>query len=67
MGNWPLLSWPGLSWPSGVQWEWAIGEFAVLGFLVWELYSLRRTQRRDRQKAAETSAANGDPEQSGPP
>ncbi len=37
--------------PSGVQWEWAIGEFAVLGFLFWELYRLRRTQRIDREKA----------------
>jgi hypothetical protein len=40
-----------MDWPSGVQWEWAIGEFAVLGFLFWELYSLRRTQRIDREKA----------------
>ena len=40
-----------MSWPSGVQWEWAIGEFAVLGFLVWELVKLRRTQRLDREKA----------------
>ena len=42
-----------MNWPSGVQWEWAIGEFAVLGFLFWELYRLRRTQRRDREKARE--------------
>ena len=40
-----------VNWPSGVQWEWAIGEFAVLGFLFWELYRLRRTQRQDRAKA----------------
>ncbi len=46
-----------MNWPSGVQWEWAIGEFAVLGFLVWELYRLRRTQRRDREKAREAEAA----------
>ena len=42
----------GMNWPSGVQWEWAIGEFLVLGFLFWELYRLRRTQRRDREKRA---------------
>jgi hypothetical protein len=39
-----------MNWPSGMQWEWAIGEFLVLGFLVWELRNLRRTQRRDREK-----------------
>jgi hypothetical protein len=43
-----------MSWPHGAQWEWAIGEIAVLGFLFWELYSLRRTRRRDRHKAART-------------
>lgn len=46
-----------MNWPSGVQWEWAIGEFAVLGFLFWELFSLRRTQRRDREKARQDAAA----------
>lgn len=40
-----------MNWPSGVQWEWAIGEFVVLGFLFWELHRLRRTQRRDREEA----------------
>ena len=39
-----------MNWPAGGQWEWALGEFLVLGFLFWELYSLRRTQRRDREK-----------------
>ncbi len=48
-----MQTWFGISWPSGVQWEWAIGEFAVLGFLFWELFSLRRTRRRDRRKAAD--------------
>jgi hypothetical protein len=43
--------------PSGVQWEWAIGEFLVLGFLVYELFSLRRTQRRDREKARQAEAS----------
>lgn len=42
--------------PSGSQWEWAIGEFAVLGFLFWELYRLRRSQRRDREKAERDAA-----------
>jgi hypothetical protein len=45
-----------MSLPSGVQWEWAIGEFALLAFLIWELFSLRRTQRRDREKAARQAA-----------
>lgn len=40
-----------MTWPHGAQWEWALGEFALLGFLFWELYSLRRSKRRDREKA----------------
>ena len=40
-----------MNWPNGGQWEWAIGEFVVLGFLFWELYRLRRSQRLDREKA----------------
>jgi hypothetical protein len=39
-----------VSLPSGVQWEWALGEFLVLGFLIWELRSLRRTQRARKQR-----------------
>jgi hypothetical protein len=39
-----------VSLPSGVQWEWAIGEFAVLGFLFWELYSLRKAKRATRER-----------------
>ncbi len=46
-----------MNWPSGVQWEWAIGEFAVLGFLIWELVRLRRTQRQDREKARKAAEA----------
>jgi hypothetical protein len=46
-----------MSWPEGGQWEWAIGEFAVLMFLFWELYRLRRTQRRDREKANDAERA----------
>jgi hypothetical protein len=46
--------------PSGAQWEWAIGEFAVLGFLIWELISLRRTQRRDREKAKREAEGKAD-------
>jgi hypothetical protein len=45
-----------VNWPSGVQWEWAIGEFALLGFLFWELFRLRRTQREDREKAQKLEA-----------
>jgi hypothetical protein len=40
-----------MSLPGGGQWESAIA-FLVLGFLIWELRSLRRTQRADREKAA---------------
>jgi hypothetical protein len=34
------------------QWEWLLIELLVLGVLVWELWSLRRSQRRDREAAA---------------
>jgi hypothetical protein len=34
------------------EWEWAIGEAIVLPLLFWELYRLRRSQRRDREAAA---------------
>jgi hypothetical protein len=46
-----------MSWPNLGQWEWAIGEAVVLPLLFFELYRLRRSQRRDREKtrqAAET-------------
>ncbi|WP_428491290.1 hypothetical protein [Rhodopila sp.] len=48
-----------MKWPHGAQWEWALGEFVVLGFLFWELYSLRRTKRRDREKAQNSDPALG--------
>jgi hypothetical protein len=54
-----------MNWPSGVQWEWAIGEFAVLAFLIWELVRLRRTQRRDREKAREAGGVEAEPDQPG--
>lgn len=47
-----------MNWPSGGQWEWAIGEIIVLPLLFYELYRLRRSQRRDREKARSASAAN---------
>jgi hypothetical protein len=40
-----------MNWPSLGQWEWAIGEIVVLPLLFYELYRLRRSQRRDREKA----------------
>jgi hypothetical protein len=49
-----------MSWPSGGQWEWAIGEFIVLGFLFWELYRLRRSQRLDREKARQDRDSGSD-------
>jgi hypothetical protein len=49
-----------MNWPQGAQWEWAIGEIALLAFLFWELFSLRRTQRRDRAKAREANDAEND-------
>jgi len=33
------------------QWEWLLIEALVLGLAVFELVSLRRSQRRDRERA----------------
>jgi hypothetical protein len=49
------------------RWEWAIGEVIILPLLFFELYRLRRSQRRDREAArrsAEVDAADraGHPE-----
>jgi hypothetical protein len=43
-----------MNWPNLGQWEWAIGEAVVLPLLFLELYRLRRSQRRDREKARRT-------------
>ena len=53
-----------MNWPSLGQWEWAIGEIVVLPLLFFELYRLRRSQRRDREKARQTGATD-DSERSG--
>lgn len=39
------------------QWEWAIGKVIVLPLLFFELYRLRRSQRRDREAAARDAKA----------
>lgn len=49
------------------QWEWAIGEAIILALLFWELYRLRRTQRRDREAAERESARSDDPKGAGHP
>jgi hypothetical protein len=36
--------------------EWAIGEAIILPMLFFELYRLRRSQRRDREAAARAAA-----------
>jgi hypothetical protein len=41
--------------PNLGQWEWAIGEAVVLPLLFFELYRLRRSQRRDRERARQRS------------
>ncbi len=45
-----------MKWPSGVQWEWALGDFVLLAFLFWELHKLRRSQRRDRERVQQDEA-----------
>jgi hypothetical protein len=47
------------------RWEWAIGEIIVLPLLFFELYRLRRSQRRDREAAAREAAATAVPEAEG--
>ncbi|HEX3995498.1 MAG TPA: hypothetical protein VHX39_30365 [Acetobacteraceae bacterium] len=49
-----------MNWPSGGQWEWAIGEIIILPLLFFELYRLRRSQRRDRERAKEAATADDD-------
>jgi hypothetical protein len=39
-----------------VQFEWLIFEVALLAFLGWELYSVRRSMRKDREAAAKAKA-----------
>lgn len=46
-----------MNWPSGVQWEWALGDFVVLGLLFWELKRLRRDQAATRARLARERAA----------
>ena len=45
-----------MGWPNLGQWEWAIGEAIVLPLLFFELYRLRRSQRRDLEKADRAKA-----------
>jgi hypothetical protein len=45
-----------MNWPHGMQWEWAIGDFALLAFLIWQLVSVRRSLREDREKASREAA-----------
>jgi signal transduction histidine kinase len=48
-------------WPNTLpDWEWAIGEGVVLPLLFWELYRLRRTQRRDREAARDAEKPPAD-------
>ncbi len=39
-----------MDWGPFVQFEWLIGEGLLLAVLFWQLFSLRREQRRDREK-----------------
>ena len=39
-----------MNWGPFVQFEWLIGEGLLLAVLFWQLFSLRREQRRDREK-----------------
>lgn len=42
--------------PHGAQWEWLIGDLALLAFLFWELFKVRRWQRENREKARREAA-----------
>ena len=43
-----------MDWGPFVQFEWLIGEGLLLVVLFWQLFSLRREQRRDREKQRQT-------------
>lgn len=44
------------------RYEWLLLELAVVGWAVWELYSLRRDKRRsEREKPAEANPTVADP------
>ncbi|HQT87393.1 MAG TPA: hypothetical protein PK677_02430 [Acidiphilium sp.] len=56
--------------------EWAIGDILVIGFAVWQIISVRRSLRRDREREASTQqvappdnrpAATVEPRASPPP
>ena len=50
-----------VNWPHSLaDLEWAIGEAIILPLLFWELYRLRRSQRRDRVAKREAGKASGD-------
>lgn len=55
------MTWSAVAWM--VQFEWLLFELALLGFLFWELYSVRRSIRRDREAAA---TARGDAAEAAP-
>jgi hypothetical protein len=40
-----------------LRWEWAIGEVIILPLLLFELYCLRRSQRRDWEAARRSAEA----------
>lgn len=52
-----------------VQFEWLIIELLVLGWLIWELVSVKRSLKRDREaaKARELQAASESPPAESPP
>jgi hypothetical protein len=50
-----------VNWPHSLSnWEWAIGEGVVLPLLFWELYRLRRSQRRDLEAKREAEKTTRD-------
>ena len=52
----------GMEWTAvvrgGVQWEWATGEFTVLGLLFWELRRLWASRRQDRETSSPSDSVN---------
>ncbi len=39
-----------MDWGPFVRFEWLLGEALLLAVLFWQLFSLRREQKRDREK-----------------
>ncbi len=55
-----------MRWGLLPRFEWVLFDSAIIGFLVWQLISVRRLIRIDRAQARAAEAERAVPEQAGP-